>query len=73
MTWPLLYDSGLLTGKFKRGSKPDKDGSRIGFIHQDESRAMLSAPAWSKYDGDEGFWVLMDTMEAVAKNHGTYV
>ncbi|WAR04022.1 YRPG-like protein, partial [Mya arenaria] len=64
---------GMLTGKFKRDSKPDPTGSRIGFVHTDEAKAMQSAPAWSKLNGDEGFWALIDVMEAAAKNHGQTV
>ncbi|XP_053375382.1 1-deoxyxylulose-5-phosphate synthase YajO-like [Mercenaria mercenaria] len=64
---------GVLTGKFERNKTPDAKGSRIGFVHQDESKAMQAAPAWSKYNDDEGYWNLMDIMKDIAKNHGKTV
>lgn len=65
---------GLLTGKFERGVKPAGDGSRIGFVAEKESnRAFQSSPAWSKYEDNEFYWNLIDTMNKVAKSHGKSV
>ena len=64
--------SGVLTGKFKRDSSPEKTGSRIGFIHSDEKRALQAAPAWSKYNGDDGYWLLLDAMKEIAEKHSKY-
>jgi len=65
-----LCFSGVLTGKFQRDSSPEKSGSRVGYIHADEKKALQSAPAWSKLNEDEGYWVLMDTMKEIAEKHG---
>ncbi|XP_060554464.1 1-deoxyxylulose-5-phosphate synthase YajO-like [Ruditapes philippinarum] len=64
---------GLLTGKFERNKTPDAKGSRIGFVHQDESKAMQAAPAWSQYNDDDNYWKLMDAMKDIATNHGKTV
>ncbi|XP_060594702.1 1-deoxyxylulose-5-phosphate synthase YajO-like [Ruditapes philippinarum] len=64
---------GLLTGKFERNKTPDAKGSRIGFVHQDESKAMQAAPAWSQYNDDDNYWKLMDAMKEIAKIHGKTV
>ena len=61
---------GLLTGKFKRGVTPEKDKSRIGFIHQYESKALECAPAWSKYIDNDFYWNLMDKLDTIAKKQG---
>ncbi|KAL3847197.1 hypothetical protein ACJMK2_018120 [Sinanodonta woodiana] len=61
---------GLLTGKFKRGEIPDKTKSRIGFIHTDETRALMCAPAWSNYAENEVYWNLLDVMEKIAVARG---
>ena len=66
----LNYFRGLLTGKFERNKTPDEKGSRIGFIHKDESKAAQAAPAWSKYNGDDDYWNLMDAMKEIANSHG---
>ncbi|XP_033760799.1 1-deoxyxylulose-5-phosphate synthase YajO-like [Pecten maximus] len=65
---------GLLTGKFQRGTKPASDGSRIGFVAEKESdRTYQSSPAWSKYEDNDFYWNLIDTMNKAAKNHGKSV
>jgi hypothetical protein len=66
------FCSGLLTGKFERNKTPDAKGSRIGFVHQDESKAMQAAPAWSQYNDDDNYWKLMDAMKDIAKTHGRF-
>lgn len=67
------YYSGLLTGKYKRGVKPDKSEGRVGVIAQDESKAMQSAPAWSQYDNNEEYWKLMEALEKCAKETGIFL
>lgn len=64
---------GVLTGKFERDRSPEATGSRIGFIHQDESKAMQAAPAWSKYRDDESYWNLMSVLKDIAQKHGKSV
>ncbi|XP_052705366.1 1-deoxyxylulose-5-phosphate synthase YajO-like isoform X2 [Crassostrea angulata] len=61
---------GLLTGKYKRGVKPDKSEGRVGVIAQDESKAVQSAPAWSQYDNNEEYWKLMEALGKCAKETG---
>ncbi|KAL3847198.1 hypothetical protein ACJMK2_018121 [Sinanodonta woodiana] len=61
---------GILTGKFKRGETPDKTQSRIGFIHQDEKRAIEAAPAWSEYSDNDAYWNLIDILGKIAAKHG---
>lgn len=65
------FFSGILTGKYKRGVQPGKSEGRIGVIAQDESKALQSAPAWSKYDSNENYWKLMAAMEKCATKAGT--
>jgi aryl-alcohol dehydrogenase-like predicted oxidoreductase len=62
--------SGMLTGKYKRGVKPDKSEGRIGLVAQDESKATQAAPAWSQYENSEDFWKLLQAMEKIAKEYG---
>ncbi|XP_021360057.1 uncharacterized protein LOC110454714, partial [Mizuhopecten yessoensis] len=65
---------GLLTGKFKRGAKPESDGSRIGFTAAKESsRSFQSSPGWSKYEDNEFYWNLVDVMSKIAISHGRSV
>ncbi|OWF36722.1 uncharacterized protein LOC110441240 [Mizuhopecten yessoensis] len=65
---------GLLTGKFKRGAKPESDGSRIGFTAAKESsRTFQSSPGWSKYEDNEFYWNLVDVMSKIAISHGRSV
>ncbi|XP_021360065.1 uncharacterized protein LOC110454718 isoform X2 [Mizuhopecten yessoensis] len=65
---------GLLTGKFKRGAKPESDGSRIGFTAAKESsRSVQSSPGWSKYEDNDFYWNLVDVMSKMAINHGKSV
>ncbi|XP_022343166.2 1-deoxyxylulose-5-phosphate synthase YajO-like [Crassostrea virginica] len=64
---------GILTGKYKRGVQPGKSEGRIGVIAQDESKALQSAPAWSKYDSNENYWKLMAAMEKCATKAGKTV
>lgn len=45
-----IFDSGMLTGKYRRGVRPDASVGRIGVVAQDESLAMQIAPAWSQYE-----------------------
>ena len=66
----LIFYRGILTGKFKRNSNPDKSGSRIGFVTSNQSFANQAAPTWSKYDNDEEFWNLMNILEKIAQTHG---
>ncbi|KAL5004550.1 hypothetical protein ScPMuIL_018006 [Solemya velum] len=60
---------GYLTGKFKRGANVSSDGSRVGFVARNESRALESTPAWSKMSGNDSYWKLIDLMRNIAENH----
>lgn len=62
-----------MTGKYKRGVKPDKSEGRVGVIAQDESKAMQSAPAWSQYDNNEEYWKLMEALGKCAKESGIFL
>ncbi|KAL4225822.1 hypothetical protein ACF0H5_013811 [Mactra antiquata] len=61
---------GMLTGKFQRDVEPDGSGSRVGYVHKDESKAMQSAPAFSKYNSDDKYWELIDLLKSIAEKHG---
>ena len=65
-----VFCSGLLTGKFKRDSKPDESESRIGFVTSKEKLANQAMPSLNNYTNDENFWNLMSIMERIANNHG---
>lgn len=67
-----LFHRGVLTGKFTRDKSPEATGSRIGFIHQDESKAMQAAPAWTKYKDDESYWNLLSVVKDIAQKHGQF-
>ncbi|BFZ18598.1 hypothetical protein BsWGS_21636 [Bradybaena similaris] len=60
---------GFLTGKVKRGEKPTE--GRIGWVAENESKAMQSAPSWKSFD-QKSFDVL-DAVEAIAKKHSKSV
>ncbi|KAL4225818.1 hypothetical protein ACF0H5_013808 [Mactra antiquata] len=64
---------GILTGKFSRDVKPDAKGSRIGYIHTNESKAMQAAPAWSVYRDDDNYWKLIDSMRSMGGKYGKSV
>lgn len=61
---------GLLTGKFTRDVTPDATSSRIGYVASNETKALQSAPAWSKYNGDDGFWNLIAKLQGIADING---
>ncbi|KAL4238822.1 hypothetical protein ACF0H5_003529 [Mactra antiquata] len=61
---------GILTGKFGRGVKPDANGSRIGYIHTDESKATQAKPAWSDFKDDDNYWKLIDSMRIIGGKYG---
>ena len=61
---------GMLTGKYKRGVRPNPKEGRIGVVAQDESKAMQIAPAWSQYDQNDEYWKLVEGMEKIAKDTG---
>lgn len=65
-----IFDSGMLTGKYRRGVRPDASAGRIGVVAQDESLAMQIAPAWSQYEEKDHYWRLMEAMGKVAKEQG---
>lgn len=60
----------MLSGKYKRGVRPQISAGRIGVVAQDESMALEVAPAWSQYDQNEDFWKLVEGMERIAKENG---
>ena len=62
--------SGLLTGKFKRTSKPEETKSRLGHVLSTKSTATQAAPSWNDYVVDEKYWDLMSSLERIANNHG---
>lgn len=62
----------MLTGKYKRGKKPQPTAGRIGIVAQDESKAMQIAPAWSKYDNNAEYWKLVEGMGRIAKEKGSH-
>ena len=69
----IFLPRGLLTGKFKRGLTPrDPTSSRVAWVEADRSsRKNQSHPSFSEYGDKDEFWKLQDTLEAIAKNHGT--
>ena len=62
--------SGLLTGKFKRTSKPEETKSRLGHVLSTKSTATQAAPSWNDYVVDVKYWDLMTALERIANNHG---
>lgn len=58
--------SGLLTGKVKRGQKPTE--GRMGWVAEETNKASQAAPLWTSFD-DKTF-DLIETVEAIAKEHG---
>ncbi|KAK3095506.1 hypothetical protein FSP39_015472 [Pinctada imbricata] len=60
---------GLLTGKYKRGQKPEAGQGRVGAVAANEKLALQSAPAWSKFDNDF-YWNLRDGLEQIGNDHG---
>ncbi|KAK3586555.1 hypothetical protein CHS0354_022688 [Potamilus streckersoni] len=62
--------SGYLTGKFKRGTKPDKAQSRIGFYNDDDKRAKQGGLSWDDYAANDAYWDLIDKMGKIAASHG---
>lgn len=64
---------GVLTGKYSRGEKLDTVGGRIAHIAKDESKAMQSAPAWSRYENNESYWNLISVMREIGEAHGKSV
>ena len=65
-----IISSGLLTGKFKRDSKPEETKSRLGHVLSTKVAATQAAPSWNSYVNDEIYWNLMSTLERIAKNNG---
>uniref|UniRef100_A0A0B7BGH6 NADP-dependent oxidoreductase domain-containing protein n=1 Tax=Arion vulgaris TaxID=1028688 RepID=A0A0B7BGH6_9EUPU len=57
---------GLLTGKVKRGVKPTE--GRIGWVADNESKVMISAPSWKNFN-DQTFDII-ETIEEIAKSNG---
>ena len=66
----IMFYRGLLTGKFKRDSKPDESGSRIGFATSQEKLVNQAMPSLNAYTNDDKFWNLMSVMEKIANNQG---
>ncbi|KAH9488527.1 hypothetical protein Btru_062172 [Bulinus truncatus] len=60
---------GLLTGKVKRGVKPTE--GRLGFVADNENRAMQAAPSWKTFD-DQIFDVI-EALQSIATKHGRSV
>lgn len=60
----------MLSGKYKRGVRPQTSVGRIGVVAQDETKAIEVASAWSQYDHNEDFWKLVEGMERIAKENG---
>ncbi|KAL3848516.1 hypothetical protein ACJMK2_019367 [Sinanodonta woodiana] len=69
LPWSPLKN-GFLTGKFKRGEKPDKTQSRIGFCNDDETKAKQTGVMWSEFDTNDTYWNLLDKMDKIASAHG---
>ncbi|XP_059165920.1 1-deoxyxylulose-5-phosphate synthase YajO-like [Physella acuta] len=57
---------GLLSGKVKRGQKPEE--GRMAWVAENESRANQAVPAWTRLD-DKTF-DLIEAGEAIAKKYG---
>jgi aryl-alcohol dehydrogenase-like predicted oxidoreductase len=57
---------GLLTGKIRRGVKPAE--GRIGWVADNESKAMQSAPYWKTLD--DKIFDVVEAAEAIGKKHG---
>ncbi|CAG5127534.1 unnamed protein product [Candidula unifasciata] len=60
---------GFLTGKVKRGQKPTE--GRLGWVAENETKAMQSAPSWKWFD-EKSFDVL-EAVEAIAQKHSKTV
>ncbi|KAL3848527.1 hypothetical protein ACJMK2_019378 [Sinanodonta woodiana] len=71
LSWGALK-SGFLSGKFKRGEKPSKTQSRVGFYNADENVAKQVglAVVWSDYNENDAYWNLIDKMGKIAAAHG---
>lgn len=68
----LSASSGLLSGKYKRGVKPDAE-SRVGWVEGDKKkRTTQASPSLSDYADKESFWALLEAMEAIANATGLY-
>ena len=69
-----LFVRGLLTGKFKRddlNTSATLAGTRLGWIAEKPSeRSVFATPYVENLRNDENFWKLMDTVEAIGKQHG---
>lgn len=65
---------GLLTGKFKRNDQKATAtlaGTRLGWVAEKPTERTFSAtPDIETLRNDERFWKLMDTVEAIGKQHG---
>ncbi len=72
--WPVLThtDSGLLTGKYKRGESPSSDSnSRLAWVEKDKAtRANQASPSLSDYADNEQYWELIEAMKTIATVHG---
>ena len=72
-----FFVRGLLTGKFKRDDPKTKStlaGTRLGWTaEKPNERAIFATPDIETLRNDENFWKLMDTVEAIAKQHGTLI
>ena len=67
--------SGMLTGKYKRGTVPtDPTSSRVAWVEEDPSKRWFeSQPSYSEYANDDKYWALIDTMKEIAKKHNATV
>ena len=65
-------DSGLLTGKYKRGESPSSDSnSRLAWVEKDKAtRANQASPSLSDYTDNEQYWELIEAMKTIATVHG---
>ncbi|XP_055958214.1 1-deoxyxylulose-5-phosphate synthase YajO [Patella vulgata] len=61
---------GTLSGKYKRGEKPDLQDGRLGWVAENEKRGTVSRPSWIKTDEDQRVWSILATLEKIASSKG---
>ena len=63
----LLYFSGWLSGKVKKGSTGPEAGSRMEWA---AGRAHHSHPDWAWFSHNQQVWNILDAVEDIAKTKG---
>ncbi|XP_055958114.1 1-deoxyxylulose-5-phosphate synthase YajO [Patella vulgata] len=64
---------GVLSGKYKRGQRPESGSGRIGWAAQDAKRGNQTCPGWDKLEGSEKIWNTIGKLEEISKSKGKSV